>query len=145
MSFCRRQALAAEVCGVQKRTRAGDRHAGRCSNGGIDLPSARVRIVERATAVAEGVTLTGPIPRVLTLEDTGGPFYLDAACTQPDPLVDDQAVFLEADGGLVVILGCGHGGVINTLRYVRQLACDRPILAVLGGRILSTLPSHAWR
>ena len=32
-----------------------------------------------------------------------------------------------------MILGCGHAGVINTSALRAQLACDRPILAVLGG------------
>jgi len=99
----------------------------------LESPGVRLRIVERATAVAKGVLLTGPIPRVTEFEDTGGRFFLDPECSQPDPLIDDQAIFLEVDRGLIVLLGCGHAGVINTLYYVRELACGRPILAVLGG------------
>ena len=51
-----------------------------------------------------GVTVTGPIERVTEFEDTGGPFFLDAACQQPDPLLDDQAVFFAARQGTVVLL-----------------------------------------
>ena len=83
--------------------------------------------------IADGVTLTGPIPRVASLEDTGGRFFLDAACTRPDPLTDDQALVLEADRGLIVVLGCGHAGIISTLRYVKELTGGRAIAAVLGG------------
>jgi 7,8-dihydropterin-6-yl-methyl-4-(beta-D-ribofuranosyl)aminobenzene 5'-phosphate synthase len=96
-------------------------------------PAARARLVEHPIAICEGATLTGPIPRMASLEDTGGRFYLDAACTQPDPLSDDQALVLAADRGLIVILGCGHAGVISTLRYVQELTDQRPILALLGG------------
>lgn len=96
-------------------------------------PSARVRLVEHPQVIADGVTLTGPIPRVVSFEDVGGRFFLDAQCTQPDPLTDDQALVLEADRGSVVLVGCGHAGIISTLRYVREITAHRPILAVLGG------------
>ena len=94
-----------EVCPIQQWacTEIGMSAAVQSRN--IAEPSARVRLVEHAQLIAEGVTFTGPIPRVLSLEDTGGPFFLDAACTQPDPLDDDQALFLEAEGGL----DRGHG------------------------------------
>ena len=66
-------------------------------------------------------------------EDTGGRFFLDAACTQPDPLLDDQALFFDTADGLVVLLGCAHSGVVNTLEYIRHLTGGRPIHTVLGG------------
>ena len=54
---------------------------------------------------------------------------------QADPLVrDDQALVVDVRGkGLVVITGCGHAGVINTLRYARQLTGVDRIHAVIGG------------
>jgi 7,8-dihydropterin-6-yl-methyl-4-(beta-D-ribofuranosyl)aminobenzene 5'-phosphate synthase len=94
---------------------------------------ARVRLTERPVVIAEGATLTGPIPRVVSFEDTGGRFFLDATCTQSDPLTDDQALILEADCGLIVVLGCGHAGIISTLRYVREITGNRAIIAVMGG------------
>ena len=59
---------------------------------------------------------------------------------QPDPLLyDDQALVAHVRGkGLVVIMGCGHAGVINTLRYARKLTGIDRILAVVGGFHLST-------
>jgi 7,8-dihydropterin-6-yl-methyl-4-(beta-D-ribofuranosyl)aminobenzene 5'-phosphate synthase len=88
---------------------------------------------ERPTVIAERLTVTGPVPRTTDFEDTGGPFFLDEACTKPDPLEDDQALFFDTPQGTVVLLGCAHSGVINTLCYVHQLTADRPIRAVLGG------------
>jgi 7,8-dihydropterin-6-yl-methyl-4-(beta-D-ribofuranosyl)aminobenzene 5'-phosphate synthase len=83
--------------------------------------------------VLNGLTVTGTVPRNTDFEDTGGPFFLDAACTRPDPLVDDQAVFFESREGLVVLLGCAHSGVVNTLHYISELTGGKPIHAVLGG------------
>lgn len=89
--------------------------------------------IEGPTVVSEGLTATGPVPRLTDFEDTGGPFFLDEACTRPDPLEDDQSVFFSTTEGTVVLLGCAHSGVVNTLRYIRQLTNDRPIHAVIGG------------
>ena len=54
---------------------------------------------------------------------------------QPDPLIyDDQALVANVRGkGLVVITGCGHAGVINTVRYARKLTGVDQVYAVLGG------------
>ena len=85
------------------------------------------------TKVVDGLTVTGPVPRVTDYEDTGGPFFLDCDFAQPDPIVDDQALFFETSVGTVVLLGCAHAGVINTLHYVHTLTEQRPVHAVLGG------------
>ena len=93
----------------------------------------RLALIEKPTPLSNGLIATGPVPRVTDFEDTGGPFFLDSQCDRPDPLVDDQAVFFESSQGTVVLLGCAHAGVINTLRYVQQLTGGRPIHTVLGG------------
>ncbi len=58
---------------------------------------------------------------------------------QPDPFIhDDQALALNVKGkGLVVLTGCGHAGVINTIRHVRALCGVKRIHAVIGGFHLS--------
>lgn len=87
----------------------------------------------KPTWVADRLMVTGPVPRLTEFEDTGGPFFLNQACTKRDPLEDDQALFLDTVEGTIVLLGCAHGGIINTLRYIRQLTGDRPIRAAIGG------------
>ncbi len=85
------------------------------------------------TEICDGLFVTGEIPRATDFEDTGGPFFLDEGCQQPDPLIDDQAMFFETAVGTAVVLGCAHAGVVNTLQHIRQLTDDRPIHAVIGG------------
>lgn len=82
--------------------------------------------------------VTGPIPRVTSYEDTGGPFFSDRDCQRPDPLTDDQALYVRTPDGLVVVLGCAHSGVVNTLTYAQSLTGGAPIRAVLGGMHLLT-------
>jgi 7,8-dihydropterin-6-yl-methyl-4-(beta-D-ribofuranosyl)aminobenzene 5'-phosphate synthase len=59
---------------------------------------------------------------------------------QPDPLMhDDQALVAHLRGrGLVVITGCGHAGLINTVRHARNLTGIDRVHAVVGGFHLAT-------
>jgi len=99
------------------------------------LESNRQEIVwtRTPTEVVPGMQATGEIPRTQSLEDVGGAFYQDESCQEPDLLLDDQALFVDCAAGLVVILGCAHSGVINTLEYVGRLSGRSRIHAVLGG------------
>jgi 7,8-dihydropterin-6-yl-methyl-4-(beta-D-ribofuranosyl)aminobenzene 5'-phosphate synthase len=102
--------------------------------------------MESPTTVMKGLTATGPIPRTTDFEDTAGSFFLDAACLQPDPLIDDQSLFFETHQGLVVLLGCAHSGVINTLRYIGDISGNKPIRAVIGGmHLVSASPVRIIR
>ena len=83
--------------------------------------------------VASDLWITGEIPRRTEFEDVGGPFFRDAACESPDPIVDDQAMYIKSVLGIVVILGCCHAGVVNTLDYVAELSGESRIHAVIGG------------
>jgi 7,8-dihydropterin-6-yl-methyl-4-(beta-D-ribofuranosyl)aminobenzene 5'-phosphate synthase len=102
----------------------------------------RLIAITQPTTVLDGLTATGPVPRLTDFEDTGGPFFLDEACTRPDPLEDDQSVFFDTNEGTVALLGCAHSGVINTLRYIHQLTDNRPIRAVIGGMHLIGASPH---
>ena len=53
----------------------------------------------------------------------------------PDPWIwDDQAVIIKLKGkGLVVIAGCSHAGIINTINYAQQITGSNDIYAVIGG------------
>jgi 7,8-dihydropterin-6-yl-methyl-4-(beta-D-ribofuranosyl)aminobenzene 5'-phosphate synthase len=85
------------------------------------------------TEIISGIHVTGEIPRRHTIEDTGGPFYLNSGCNQEDALLDDQALFIETPKGLIVLLGCGHSGVINTLEYIQRISGGKNTYAVMGG------------
>jgi 7,8-dihydropterin-6-yl-methyl-4-(beta-D-ribofuranosyl)aminobenzene 5'-phosphate synthase len=101
---------------------------------------------EKPTEVVAGVWVTGTIPRRHPLEDTGGLFWCSPNQTDIDPILDDQALFMETPRGLVVILGCAHAGAINTLDYIADITGASTFYAVLGGMHLlqaSTERIHA--
>ena len=98
-----------------------------------ELPADRLHWVERPVWLSEHIGLTGAIPRLTDYEDAGGPFFLDQFGSQEDPLADDMALWVRSESGLIICLGCGHAGVVNTVRYVRSLNDDAPVRAVIGG------------
>ncbi len=99
----------------------------------INLPDAQIHWVLEPTKISENIGLTGPIPRKNTFEDTGGPFFLDPQGNNPDPITDDQALWIKTPKGLVVCVGCSHSGIINTLNYVTQITGETKINTLIGG------------
>ncbi len=87
--------------------------------------------------ILPGVWLTGPVPRVHPERNWtfGG---VSGRVKTPDGLAEDivpedMSLVVITDKGLVVISGCGHAGVINTLEYARQKIKASPVYAALGG------------
>jgi 7,8-dihydropterin-6-yl-methyl-4-(beta-D-ribofuranosyl)aminobenzene 5'-phosphate synthase len=84
--------------------------------------------------IAPGITTTGEIPFENDFETVGSLFYLKKGeGYAPDTLADDRALILDTDKGLVVLLGCSHRGIVNTLKHVTQITGCKGIYAILGG------------
>ena len=83
--------------------------------------------------IASGIGITGEIPRLTPFEDTGGPFFLDSAGNEPDRIRDDQALWLETPSGLVIVLGCCHSGLVNTVEYIRKTSRIQRVRGIIGG------------
>lgn len=103
-----------------------------CQKIAQSVAKGKVIYTPKPESIASGVTVTGAIPRATSYEDTGGPFYLDKEARIPDPIDDDQALTITTAKGLVVILGCAHAGLVNTLKHAAAIT-GKPIYAVLGG------------
>lgn len=62
-----------------------------------------------------------------------GRYLIDESGAKTDTILDDMAIFVKTTAGLVVILGCAHRGVINTLIHARAVTGIDKIHAVVGG------------
>ena len=72
--------------------------------------------------LSENVLITGEIPMVTEYEELDpGLFVKKHEEYHPDPLLDDRSIVIRSPQGLIVICGCAHRGVINTLRKAQQL------------------------
>jgi 7,8-dihydropterin-6-yl-methyl-4-(beta-D-ribofuranosyl)aminobenzene 5'-phosphate synthase len=81
------------------------------------------------------VLVMGEIPRVNDFEK-GMPsaYYEKGGEIYKDHIMDDKGLVLDIEGkGLVVITGCGHSGIINTLHHAQDLTGVERIAAVIGG------------
>lgn len=84
------------------------------------FPEKQKKFITSVTEITAGVWLTGQIPRLCDIEDTGGPFFLDKEKKQTDQLHDDMSLWIETEAGTSVICGCCHSGIINTLEHIKQ-------------------------
>ena len=86
------------------------------------------------------VLITGEVDRTTEFE-TGfqGHEALRDGAWRADPLIlDDQALVVSlGDRGLVILSGCGHAGIVNTVRYARKLTGHDAVAAIVGGFHLS--------
>lgn len=84
-----------------------------------------------------GVWLLGPVPRVHPERNwsvSGRPQLLQLPSGPvEDNVPEDTAIAINTRSGLVVISGCAHAGIVNTLEYARKAIADVPIEAAIGG------------
>lgn len=110
---------------------------------GIPLTEEEVRakmevvLSDEPMEIVPGITVSGYIPRIVDFEMPEPRFLCQRGSEwQVDPFDDDRALIIQTVEGLVVLLGCAHSGLINTLREVRR-SYALPILAVMGGSHLA--------
>jgi len=107
-----------------------------------ELKRKNVDIIESKTPVCiadDMIMVTGEVERTTPFEK-GMPNALIERNGElvPDPIADDQAIVMKLNGkGLVVVSGCAHSGVVNTLMFAQKTTGEQKIHAVLGGFHLS--------
>ena len=93
------------------------------------MEQTRIHWVGTFQEFAPDLYLTGPIPR-RSGEDCGGSFFHDESCRIPDCVPEEQAL-LTASG--ILITGCCHAGIINTVRYCAEIHPEISVHTVIGG------------
>lgn len=89
---------------------------------------------ESGRDIAPGIYLSGKIPRHTSFEQ-GDPLLVvkEGDRCIPDQFLDDQFILVDDDDGVIMITGCCHAGLINSLREVRELHTRKRIKAIVGG------------
>jgi 7,8-dihydropterin-6-yl-methyl-4-(beta-D-ribofuranosyl)aminobenzene 5'-phosphate synthase len=104
-------------------------------------------IREKPEELYPGIWLTGPVPRAYPEKNypAGSEVNTGTAWTE-DTVPDDQSLVFNTSHGLVLLSGCGHSGIINTLQYARGFLRTAPVDAAIGGFHLfaATDQQFAW-
>ncbi|PKN88998.1 MAG: MBL fold metallo-hydrolase [Deltaproteobacteria bacterium HGW-Deltaproteobacteria-1] len=94
---------------------------------------------EAQTIASDLVLLSGKVARQTDFEK--GMPEMEARINEEwilDPFYDDQGLAVNIKGcGLVVVGGCSHAGIINTVKHLQKISCIDKVHAVLGGFHLS--------
>ncbi len=100
-----------------------------------DLPRERLMLLANETEIYQDIWITGTIPRVTDFEKPEEDVYIlkDGRLVE-DPEEDDMAlVFNLGEEGIVVVSGCSHAGIVNTLYKSMDLTGNKKIKGVIGG------------
>ncbi len=102
----------------------------------LEALGARFRLATGMTQVGSGLTLSGEIPRNSAFEKGDPRLVVRQAAGEgfcQDPLRDDQSLIIASDKGLILVFGCAHSGMINTIDHVTKIMNRDKIHAVIGG------------
>jgi 7,8-dihydropterin-6-yl-methyl-4-(beta-D-ribofuranosyl)aminobenzene 5'-phosphate synthase len=99
----------------------------------LEAAGATFQLSDSWRELLPGVFLTGQIPRVAPFEKGDRGLYRDCDGREIDTTPDDQSLVIDTARGLVVLLGCCHAGLVNTLEQIASFTGRRDIFGVVGG------------
>jgi 7,8-dihydropterin-6-yl-methyl-4-(beta-D-ribofuranosyl)aminobenzene 5'-phosphate synthase len=102
---------------------------------------------EKPVKIDDSIMTTGEIPMVTSFEEVDDALFVkEGSVWQSDQVMDDQALIIKTEAGLVIILGCAHRGMINTLYHAKRLTGEERIYAVIGGsHLISASEERFWQ
>ena len=113
----------------------------------LESLGARFHLTNQSVDITSAIMTTGEIPMVTAFEAVDAALFVkEGTAWQPDKVMDDQALIVKTEQGLVIILGCAHRGMINTLYHARQLTGTEKIHAVVGGsHLINASEERLWQ
>ncbi len=112
----------------------------------LESLGAHFKLTTEPVRISDNIMTTGQIPMVTEYEEIEPDLQVkEGKRFKPDKLLDDQALIINTEPGLVVILGCAHRGIINTLYHAQKLSGVEKIYAVLGGcHLIDSAEERVW-
>jgi len=112
----------------------------------LEWLGASFNLTTEPAKITDGIMTTGEIPMVTDYEQIDPDLFVkEDTGWQPDKLLDDQALIITGEQGLVIILGCAHHGIINTLYHAQQLTGIKQIHTVVGGsHLMHASAEQTW-
>ena len=112
----------------------------------LESLGATFNLTTKPVKITDNIMTTGEVPMVTDFEEIDASLFVkEDAGWQADKLLDDQALIINTEPGLIVILGCAHRGVINTLYHAQQLTGVKPIHTIVGGcHLIGASEQRMW-
>jgi 7,8-dihydropterin-6-yl-methyl-4-(beta-D-ribofuranosyl)aminobenzene 5'-phosphate synthase len=96
---------------------------------------ARFTLTREPVHLSDNVMTSGEIPLVTDFEKVGEDYLVTEidGKLMKDDFIDDRFLIIRTTEGLVLVLGCGHRALINSLLHARRITGEDRIHAVIGG------------
>lgn len=125
-----------------------DRKTGRYRYAGVpharealESAGARFELAAGPTWLTPDIVASGEEPMATDFEAVWDRLFLRTGSGfVGDPMLDDQSLYIRSDLGLIVVLGCGHRGMINIIRHGLSLTGADRVYMVVGGTHLGPAP-----
>jgi 7,8-dihydropterin-6-yl-methyl-4-(beta-D-ribofuranosyl)aminobenzene 5'-phosphate synthase len=101
-----------------------------------EAAGAKIVLSEGPYELGPGCWTTGAVPRrsFETAGTSSTMAYREGDAFIRDNLDDDQAIVINVrDKGLVILSGCAHSGIVNTVNHAREVSGVDKVWAILGG------------
>jgi 7,8-dihydropterin-6-yl-methyl-4-(beta-D-ribofuranosyl)aminobenzene 5'-phosphate synthase len=103
------------------------------SRGELEQKGAAFTLTKQPLNLMTGVTTTGEIERLTAFEKLEDLYTIINGDVVQDHERDDMSVILNFPEGLVIVTGCCHAGIVNTMEHARKITGVDKIYAVVGG------------
>ena len=113
----------------------------------LESRGAAFQLTAAPVHITRDLMTTGEIPMVTPFEEIDGALFVkEGSDWKPDKVMDDMAVVVNTKQGLVIILGCAHRGIINTLYHAQQISGTTEIHTLIGGsHLISASEERLWQ
>ncbi len=116
----------------------------------LESLGASFNLTTNPVKITENIMTTGEVPMVTDFEKVTSPsnttrLIKEGTDWKPDEILDDQAIIVNTEQGLVIISGCAHRGIINTLYHAQQISGVKVVHAVIGGsHLVDSSEEQIW-
>ncbi len=108
---------------------------------------ARFNLTTQSVKITDNIMTTGEVPMITGFEKIEASHYIkEATGEKPDEIMDDQAIIINTEQGLVVVTGCAHRGVVNTIYHAQKITGVKTVHTVVGGsHLLDSSEELVWQ
>jgi 7,8-dihydropterin-6-yl-methyl-4-(beta-D-ribofuranosyl)aminobenzene 5'-phosphate synthase len=100
----------------------------------LESLGAHFKLSREPVRLADNIMTTGEVAVSVDFEQIDSTLHVkEAEDYLPDQLADDLSLIIKTEKGLIILLGCGHRGLINTILHAQKITGIKEIYAVIGG------------